>query len=380
MKLAREVEVTRISSAAALSSMREEWSELLQSSESDGLFLTWEWVQSWWRCLGGGSRLFLLAVRAGPQLVALAPFALRGASLLRTPPLRCLTLLGSGTVGSDHLDLIVRRGWEAEALGALGGALADEGVLLALTRVREGSSAAAVATLLAQRGWIREAARGETCPIALRPPGGFPEYLAGLGAQHRATFRRKLGKLQRRFAVRFELARTEEERRRALAILIDLHQRRWKSRGQSEAFCSAGLRAFHQELGALALERGWLRLFVLRLDGRPVAALYGFRYGRIFSFYQSGFDPDFAKESVGLVSMGLALESAFDEGAAAFDLLHGDEPYKFHWARDARQLSSIDLYPPGARGVVLQRIAALAKSIRSAGRELLAPGPRESPT
>lgn len=380
MTIGREVAVARISSATGLLALREEWSELLQASESDGLFLTWEWMQSWWSCLGGHSQLFLLAVRAGPQLIALAPFSLRGASLLRTPPLRCLSMMGSGAVGSDHLDVIVRRGWEEEAARALGDSLARAGELLALTRLREGSAAQAVAATLEQRGWTREPSRGETCPIATRPPGGFAEYLASLGAQHRTTFRRKLGALHRRFAVRFELARTEEERRRALAILIDLHQRRWKSRGQSEAFCSAGLRAFHQELGALALERGWLRLFVLRLDGRPVAALYGFRYGRIFSFYQSGFDPDFAKESVGLVSMGLALESAFDEGAAAFDLLHGDEPYKFHWARDARQLSSIDLYPPGARGVVLQRIAALAKSIRSAGRELLAPGPRESPT
>jgi len=80
------------------------------------------------------------------------------------------------------------------------------------------------------------------------------------------------------------------------------------------------------------------------------------------------------------VAMGLAIESAFTEGADAFDMLHGAEPYKFHWARESRRLSSIDLYPPGARGVVFQQIAALAKSIRSTGRGLLAPGPRESPT
>src|SRR5207245_43184 len=88
-------------------------------------------------------------------------------------------------------------------------------------------------------------------------------------------------------------------------------------------------------LGLLAApDRGWLRLSELRLDGRPAASLYGFRYRDTFSFYQSGFDPAYARDSVGLVTMGLAIRSAIEEGAAEYDLLHGDEAYKFQWARE----------------------------------------------
>jgi hypothetical protein len=29
----------------------------------------------------------------------------------------------------------------------------------------------------------------------------------------------------------------------------------------------------------------------MRLDGRPVGAIYGFRYRGTFGFYQTGFDP-----------------------------------------------------------------------------------------
>ncbi len=57
-------------------------------------------------------------------------------------------------------------------------------------------------------------------------------------------------------------------------------------------------------MSRLALDRRWLRLFVLRLDGVPVAALYGFLYQRVFYFYQSGYDPRYSKHSVGLVDDG----------------------------------------------------------------------------
>src|SRR5439155_184650 len=82
----------------------------------------------------------------------------------------------------------------------------------------------------------------------------------------------------------------------------------------------------YDDVSRSGLELGWLRLFILRLDGRPAAALHGYQYGGVFSFYQAGFDPAFAKQSVGLVTMALAIKSAIEEGADEYDLLHGAEP------------------------------------------------------
>jgi len=61
----------------------------------------------------------------------------------------------------------------------------------------------------------------------------------------------------------------------------------------------------------LALARDWLRLFVLRFDGKPAASLYGFRYNGVFYFYQSGFDPVYGKHSVGLVTMALFYKGSY---------------------------------------------------------------------
>src|SRR5262249_36951903 len=153
-------------------------------------------------------------------------------------------------------------------------------------------------------------------------------FLASLGPEHRYNVRRRLRQIHQQADMHFEAVDCEERRAAALRILVALHLKRWDERGGSDAFDSEPVVAFHQEFSRRALVRGWLRLFVLWLDGEPAAALYGLRYGGTFSFYQSGFDPRFRRASVGLVTLALALRRALEEGAAEFDLLHGNEDYK----------------------------------------------------
>jgi len=91
--------IERIEDADRFARMAEEWDALLGDSAADGVFLTWEWLHTWWRHLGGRRRLFLLAVRAGEQLVAVAPLALAPPQLDRLLPFRTLQFLGTGMVG-----------------------------------------------------------------------------------------------------------------------------------------------------------------------------------------------------------------------------------------------------------------------------------------
>jgi CelD/BcsL family acetyltransferase involved in cellulose biosynthesis len=164
--------------------------------------------------------------------------------------------------------------------------------------------------------------------------------------------------------VRFEQARTEAQCREGIDRLVDLHNLRWQGRGGSDAFHTAELVRFHRTFAPLALKRGWLRLFTLWVDERPAACLYGFVYQSKFYFYQSGFHPDFEKNSVGLVLMGMAIERAIEEGAEEFDFLHGDEPYKRHWAHETRVLSRLELYPPTSLGWVSRSSRELVREAR----------------
>ncbi len=359
--------VEKTGDVSYFAALETEWNGLLQASASDCLFLTWEWLYTWWKHLAAGRQLCLFLVRRDEQLAAVAPFGLR-----RGRPLPVLEFLGSGNVGSDYLDFIVRRGCEDEAIAALVQSVAGERFPLNLTQLnRRRCFAAEIAEILAGSGWRASEAVTNVCPFIQLAGLSWDSYLAELGAEHRYNFRRKVRRLTEQFTVEFDEVRTETERREAIELVIHLHHMRWNERGGSDAFHTPELLSFHREMSRVALERGWLRLYVLRLDRRPVAALYGFLYRRTFYFYQSGFDPSFSKHSVGLVTMGLAIQNAIKEGALEYDLLHGDEDYKKHWALDRRELGRLELYPPGSLGWICTTSMTAKRGVKRLARRVL---------
>ncbi|OFW39501.1 MAG: hypothetical protein A3J28_14430 [Acidobacteria bacterium RIFCSPLOWO2_12_FULL_60_22] len=365
------MEIQWIENTGGFDNLREEWDELLADSASDCVFLTWEWLRTWWGHLAERRQLRIVAVRSGGALVALAPLAVRPGSVQLLFPFRVVEFLGSGTVGSDYLDLIVRKGAEAEALDALSRALGPSALMLEFGQLRGSRSVAAhLGARLGQGGWKSAQTKVNTCPFIDLRGHTWTTYLATLGSEHRYNAQRKMKNLLKHFEVVFERVEDEEQRDPALQLLIALHNKRWIERGGSDAFHTAGHVAFHAEFTARALRRGWLRLYVLRLDGKPASALYGLRYGKTFYFYQSGFDSQYARHSVGLVTMGLAIKSALEEGAEEYDLLHGDEAYKFHWARESRDLARLELFPPGARGLCFRAMTGGRRLARGWSRRV----------
>jgi CelD/BcsL family acetyltransferase involved in cellulose biosynthesis len=352
--------------------LRREWNELLSTSPSNSLFLTWEWMFTWWKHLRGRRRLSILAVRSAGQLIAIAPLVLRPPDYGRLAPFASLEFLGTGFVGSDYLDLIVRAGREHVALPALADHLTQGKIPLEMAQIRTGFSLALdLSERLEGSGWGLSASATAVCPYIDLSRQTWATYLAGLGPAHRANLQRRLRNLTRSSELLFTEAVSEEERREFLGHLIDLHNLRRQDLGGSEAFHTPGLLAFHEEFSALALRRGWLRLCLLRLDRKPAAALYGFRYGRTFYFYQSGFDPAYRKQSVGLVAMGLTIRKALEEGAGEFDLLHGDEGYKSLWARRHREIGRLRAYPPRTLGAVQRTLNDFGRGARRLARRAI---------
>jgi len=352
------MEIQWIEDVGEFDALREEWNQLLSDSSSDSVFLTWEWLRTWWSHFAAHRKLRIAVLRDTGRLVAIVPLAIRPGSLARLFPFRVVEFLGSGTVGSDYLDVFVRKGAESEVIDALSCALGSSVLMMQLNQLRASRSmAASLGGRLEKEGWKSAEAKINTCPFIDLRGHTWTSYLATLSSEHRYNTQRKMKNLSKHFEVAFEQVEDEDHRGPALQALIALHQKRWVEHGTSDAFHTAGHLAFHEEFTARALRRGWLRLYLMQLDGKPASALYGLRYGQTFYFYQSGFDPQYARYSVGLVTMGLAIKSAIEEGATEFDMLHGGEAYKFHWAKQSRELSRLELCPPGLRGTCIRAIS-----------------------
>jgi CelD/BcsL family acetyltransferase involved in cellulose biosynthesis len=180
-------------------------------------------------------------------------------------------------------------------------------------------------------------------------------------ASRSRNFRKGLWRMQRRLAEQgettFRLA-DEAGLERDLHTLRDLHGKRW---GPDSIFLSRQSVRFHERFARLALERGWLRLGILSLDGRPIASTYGWLVGDRFSEYQRGYDPALGRFGPGKLVMAEMMRSVGDEGAAIFDQLLGDERYKLQIADGVRTVQSVRAARPRRPAGVAIRAERMAR-------------------
>lgn len=301
----------RLQASSELGEVRDDWRRL---AEADGsIFSTYEWAETWCRHYGSGLRLELVRARdASGRVSALVPLAIdsvRG--------LRIMRLIGHGV--ADQLAPVCAPGDRMQAVEALEQTLANTpGVDLAL-----------LDRLPADDGWPSllpgSALNSESSPVLTTAGRSWEEYVAGRTANMRGQLRRRERKLAREHRLAFRLADDPERLDADLDLLFDLHSRRFGS--ESTGF-STRHRAFHRDFAHVALTRGWLRLWFAEVDGRPLAAWYGFRFGGADWFYQSGRDPEEKRLSVGFVLLAHTVRCAFEDGMSHYRFLRGPEPYK----------------------------------------------------
>lgn len=312
--------VGEITEPAALEALAPEWSALFARDPDATPFQSPEWLLPWRRVfLSQG--LWTLAVRRAGRLVALAPMFLHP----RADGAAQLTLLGNGV--SDTLDLIC----EPELRGAAAAAVFEH-----VSRRRElwdvcdFRDVRAASPLLATpvEGQDRVEPEGP-CPV-LALPDDPAQVTARLPKARRGDLRRCARRLAEQGAVTIERA-DEAGREAALAAVMELHARRWRARGEAGVFARPGVRAFHEQAAPGLLRAGLLRLYVMRLDGQPVAAHYGLIRGATAYSYVHAFDPGFGRFGPGWLLMAHVLEDAVRSGARVFDFLRGREAYKYDW-------------------------------------------------
>lgn len=356
-----------ITDAARFHGLRREWDALLEKSGSTSVFLTWEWLHTWWTHFRGGSSLRIVIIKDGSGRVAgIAPMCVynKGGALR----LKLLSFMGIGGVSSEYLDVIADQGCESEVgqafldfLNADSGSwdyavftdLLDSSVVL--SHVEDG---------LRKSGYLLNRQISQRCPY-LPLPSTADEFHANLGKEVRSTLKRRTRRLLET-GVEPQLVESADDMQTALESLFKLHQKRWTLRGLKGNFRQDPVRAFHSEAARLFLEKGDLRLYLLRVDGSAIASLYCFRFkGRVF-YYQAGFDPEWASKSPGTVLMGYGIQQSIAEGMTEFDFLRGLEPYKYRWTDKNRTTHSLTAIP---RGKVKGKLSfGLDESIKGAKR------------
>lgn len=318
---------------SSFADLADEWDDLLANCEAPTVFLTWAWVSSWRETLGRNQRLSIATARrpADGLLVGIAPMAVAHRVDGRLLRYRALQFAGAGTAASDHLDLMIRTGYEhiAEDLWA---AIAELGGwdVFALDGLRPDSR---LASLMSQVvGYTTRRVERMPCPV-ITLPDSWEAYEASLGRNHRRNLRRYARKLDddAEGPVTLRIVTRPDDVDDTVRELASLHLKAHAAQGTKSSFAIDEVVEFHRLVAVRFLAAGMLRLFRLDIGTSAGAIEYCFSYRDTVAAFQTAYDPKWGRYGPGRRVVAEAIRIAIEEGAHRFDFLRGNEPYKEVW-------------------------------------------------
>ncbi len=299
-----------------------EWTRL--ATQTTNVFGTWEWASAWRKHVDPDAPIVTTVISRGEVPIAVLP-------LLRTSNrlVRVVRVVGHGV--ADELGPVCREEDRTDVARTLRRAL-DElpwawDVLLCERLPADEAWGSLGGTRL----------RTAPSPVLRFPDRAWEDFVRSRSSNQRQQIRRFERSLRRDHQLRFRLTTDRDRLPADLDILFALHHKRWGN----ETTEFAAHEPFHREFAAHALENGWLRLWFMELDGVPVAAWYGFRFGGVESAYQSGREPALEDRSVGFVLMVHSMRAALGDGVREYRFLRGGEAYKGRFANEDRGLETI---------------------------------------
>jgi len=327
-----------------------QWTDLLTRSEADPLFLSWEWLTSWWKSFGAdlAADPCILAFYRGDRLVGAAPLYRKREFRRRVIPVNSVQLVGlswrdSERIVSEYMDVVAEPDHVESVRSACIGQLIRDG----------GWSEFSIGFTAASSEWadaFSDVARSCGCYVRELDSSishqaslgeGFPKYLEGLGQSTRRSLWHLRKRLNSHGKVTLERV-PDDEISSALNDLNRLHLMRW----QRTAFTGQRL-AFHENLATRMAARRQLIMTRLRVGERVVSVAYDIRAGDRQYNIKLGFDPTLSSQvSIGLIHLGYLLEEAAGAGVVIYDFLAGrgrSSDYKTHLSQIRIELRSIQM-------------------------------------
>jgi len=337
--------VEEITSSDGLRDLRPAWNEVEGAGQSVNPFLSWDWQWTWWEAFGADLDLHCLVVREQDLVLGIVPLQSAGPD---SP-----TLVFGGGVGlSDHLGFVFRPGRADEvAAAALGHMLETVGkaapVTFELHYLRDGSpELEALRQAAGSLDLVQDLIQEEVSPrVTLE--GGFDAYLTeSLNKKDRHELRRKLRRLDSEQPGWSLVSQVDLALEPALDAFFGLVR---ASGAHKVEFLNPKVEEFIRAACARFEERGWLRLQFIQASGRLIAATCGFTVDGTWNLYNSGYDPEQAALSPGLICVAEGIRVAIEDGCQVADFLRGSEAYKYHLGAKDEPLWRLRLSASGAR-------------------------------
>lgn len=127
----------------------------------------------------------------------------------------------------------------------------------------------------------------------------------------------------------------------------------------------------HRRRFALFSSRGQLRVQLLGIEDEIRAFWIGTVYKNVFHSSETGYDPDLLTFEPGTLVFVRMVDELIKEGVQKIDFGLGDAFYKQRFGDHCWQETTVHLFAPTAKGLLLRSATGFSRMFDSAGRRLL---------
>jgi CelD/BcsL family acetyltransferase involved in cellulose biosynthesis len=334
-----------VTGAPANTELAPDWERILRSC-SQGIRGPDEtcspvWAQALSQTWLKGAELRTLVVRSGDETVGVIPTYVETASNapLNRRELRVITEAYAGRRG-----LLVRNDDPQIvefALASLRRSLAPWDVFL--FNVVEGSPSHAAIEAAARSLRMRCIDTNEAPYIELGK--SWDDMLAALPKKMRWTIRKSEKDLSAKGKLEYEEVTTPSAVPAFLESMYAIERKSWKEESGTSITTQQKQQEFFEAFAPLAAQAGRLSAHLLKLDGQPLAYIFGVTAGDgVFLDFKESFDASWSEFSPGHVLKRYAFERIIARGVSLYDFMGKCEPYKMRWTDRTYRTLTVALF------------------------------------
>jgi D-aspartate ligase len=329
-----DLSITEVNDNEIFRSLRETWNRLLQQCSDNNIFLTWEWLFTWWQHYGRDKKLRIFLIKDSDKIIGIAPLM---QSKYRIGFISVNVIENLCSERCDYGGIILAEKKQesiAILLNYLEKTIKYSNTIVRLFNIPENSS---FLTVLREqypafsKSLYMEERLVDYCSV-IDLPATWEEYLQSLSKKRRGNLRRAMKLLTgNHHKLEFKKYNVDDDLQNQLLVLFKIHEKRWQAKNIRSKFIEPEAREFYLDVSKAFHQNNWLDLSFLEIDGKPVSVEWGFNYNNIHWAMTGAFDPGYSDYSVGNLHMMKLIEDTIQNKLKKYDLLTGTENYKSLW-------------------------------------------------
>lgn len=320
------------------------WNNLIHQSGSNTIFSTFEWLSTWWKHFGQDKELFILLAKKNEEIVGIAPLLIEKRKILKYFPIKVISFLGTGV--SDYADFIItkERGKVLTLFLEYLKKIKSLWDLIDLREIREDSpNLVIIRKELERLNFTSNAFCIGKCPY-IKVNSDWNSYYSSLSSNFRQDIRTQFNHLRKScLAYSFSLEEKDIDDI-LLDSLIDMHLNGIANKNKTSFLEKEIGKNFLKEIVSKFEEQGWIDINLMLINDKIVAYALGFQYGNKYYYWNIGRDNNYSHFSPGKLLLQHMLKEKFSKNLVdEFDLLRGEENYKYRWTKSNRKNYQINI-------------------------------------